>query len=159
MMDISVDSETNSFSLQSFQSRYILTQVGHQQIGFPSQWVAEIMLIEQSQILNLPFYDSMLLGVVHYQGSIIPLVTLQFANPVGQDRVIQRQRIQETLTAIRLSQSVKELSGVGLIVDRVIGSISHEQLLANEQKATASSNPQIEVFQPERISQSIWQPR
>jgi chemotaxis signal transduction protein len=153
-MDLSVDIETNSFSLQPFQSRYILTKMGHQKIGFPSQWVAEIMLIERSQILHLPFYDSRLLGVVHHQGSIVPLVTLQFTNPVSQ-----QQRIQETLTAIRLSQSVSELSGVGLIVDRVIGSISHEQLSANEQKATASSSPPIEVFQPESIPQSIWQPR
>lgn len=157
-MEFPVDIETNSFSLQSFQNRYILTQVGHQKIGFPSQWVAEIMLIERSQILHLPFYDSMLLGVVHHQSSIIPLVTLQFTNPTSQDRPIQRQRIQETLTAIRLSQSVTKLSDVGLIVDRVIGSISHEQLSTNEQNATESSNPPIEVFQPERIPQSIWQP-
>lgn len=153
-MDISVDVETDSFSFKSFQGRYILTQVGHQKIGFPSQWVEEIILIERSQILNLPFYDFRLLGVVHHQGSIIPLVTLQVGNPVSQ-----RPRIQETLTAIRLSQLVSELSGVGLIVDQVIGSISQEQLSANEQTVTESSNPQIEVFQPTRISPSIWQPR
>ncbi|HEY9614603.1 chemotaxis protein CheW [Allocoleopsis sp.] len=153
-MDISVDVETDSLSLKSFQDRYILTQVGHQKIVFPSQWVAEIMLIERSQILNLPFYDSRVLGVVHRQGGIIPLVTLQVANPMSQ-----RPRIQETLTAIRLSQLVSELAGVGLIVDQVIGSISQEELSAKEQKATESSNPQIEVFQPESISPSIWQPR
>ena len=158
-MDFSVDIETNSFSLQSFQSRHILTQVGHQQIGFPSQWVAEIMIVERSQILKLPFYDSMVLGVVYHHSSIIPLVALQFTNLVSQVRINQRPRIQETLTAIRLSQSVNELSGIGLIVDRVIGSISHEQLSAKESKATAASDPQIEVFQLERIPPSIWQPR
>jgi chemotaxis signal transduction protein len=153
-MDISVDVETSSFSLKSFQGRYILTQVGHQKIGFPSQWVAEIILIERSQILNLPFYDSRLLGVVHHQGSIIPLVTFPVGNPVSQ-----RARNQEMLTAIRLSPLLNELAGVGLIVDQVIGSISQEELSAKEHKATESSNPQIEVFQPERISPSIWQPR
>jgi hypothetical protein len=158
-MNRPVDIETNSFSLQSFQNRYILTQVGNQQIAFPSQWVVEIMLIEQSQILNLPFYDSRLLGVVHHQSSIIPLVILQSPHPSDTKRLIQRQRIQETLTAIRLSQAVSTLSGVGLIVDRVIGSIAQEQLSLNVQKATESSNPQIEVFQPERIPQSIWQSR
>src|SRR5689334_20224029 len=81
-MDLPVDIETTSFSLQSFQSRYIVTQVGPQKIGFPSQWVAEIMLVERSQILKLPFYNSRLLGVVHHQGSIIPLVTLQLTNSV-----------------------------------------------------------------------------
>jgi chemotaxis signal transduction protein len=158
-MNRPVDIETNSFSLQSFQNRYILTQVGNQQIAFPSQWVVEIMLIERSQILNLPFYDSRLLGVVHHQSSIIPLVILQSPHPSDTKRLIQRQRIQETLTAIRLSQAVSTLSGVGLIVDRVIGSIAQEQLSLNVQKATESSNPQIEVFQPERIPQSIWQSR
>jgi chemotaxis signal transduction protein len=158
-MDLPVDIETTSFSLQSFQSRYILTQVGPQKIGFPSQWVAEIMLVERSQILKLPFYNSMLLGVVHHQGSIIPLVTLQLSNSVSQSRVNQPFRTQETLTAIRLNPSVSALPGVGLIVDRVIGSISHEQLLANEQKAKGTSYPQIEVFQPESIPPSIWQPQ
>lgn len=153
-MDISVDVETDSLSLKSFQGRYILTQVGHQKIGFPSQWVAEIILIERSQILNLPFYDSRLLGVVHHQGSIIPLVTFQVGNPVSQ-----QARNQETLTAIRLSKLVSELSGVGLIVDQVIGSISQEQLSANDQKVTKSSNSPIEIFQPEKILPSIWQPR
>jgi hypothetical protein len=73
--------------------------------------------------------------------------------------VNQRLRIQETLTAIRLNTSVSTLPGVGLIVDRVIGSISHEQLLANEQKAKGISHPKIEMFQPERIPPSIWQPQ
>lgn len=153
-MTLPVDIEANSSSLQTFQNRYILTQVGHQQIGFPSRWVAEIILIERSQILNLPFYDSRLLGIVHHQGSIIPLITLHFAYSVNQ-----QQKIPEMLTAIRLSQSVSELAGVGLIVDRVIGSIAHEQLLANQEQATASSHPPIEVFQPEKIPLSIWQPR
>lgn len=152
-MDLPLGIETNSFFLPSFESRYLLTQAGSQKIGFPSQWVTEIILIERSQILNLPFYDTRLLGVVHHQGNIIPLVTLQSTN-----RVSQRPRIQETLTAIHLTQSVGTLSGVGLIVDRVIGSISHEQLSANEQTATDASEPPMEVFQPEIIPPSIWQP-
>lgn len=158
-MELPVDIETHAFSLQSFQRRCILTQIGEQKISFPSQWVAEIMLIERSQILNIPFYDSRLLGMVHHQGNIIPLVTLQLANPVSQERLIQRQRIQDKLIAIRLSSSVSELSGVGLIVDQVIGSISQEQLLLNQQPTTESSNDSIEMFQPERIPQVIWQPR
>lgn len=157
-MDRPVDIEISPSSLQSFQNRYILSQVGHQQIAFPSQWVSEIVLIERSQILHLPFYDSRLLGVVHHQSYIIPLVTLQLAYPVSQKRIIQRQRIQETLTAIRLSQSVSELSGVGLVVDRVIGSISHEQLSADEQQATGASNQSIVMFESEKIPPSIWQP-
>lgn len=158
-MELPVDIETHAFSLQSFQRRCILTQIGEQKISFPSQWVAEIMLIERSQILNIPFYDSRLLGMVHHQGNIIPLVTLQLANPVTQERLIQRQRIQDKLIAIRLSSSVSELSGVGLIVDQVIGSISQEQLLLNQQPTTELSNNSIEMFQPERIPQVIWQPR
>lgn len=153
LMNLPLDIEPNFFSLQSFERRYILTQVGTQKIGFPSQWVAEIILVERSQILNLPFYDTRLLGVVHHQGNIIPLVTLQSTN-----RASQRPRIQETLTAIHLTQSVGTLSGVGLIVDRVIGSISHEQLSANEQTVTDASALPIEVFQPEMIPPSIWQP-
>ncbi len=153
-MNIPVDVEAASLSLKSFQGRYILTQVGHQKIGFPSQWVAEIILIERSQIFNLPFYDSRLLGVIHHQGNIIPLITLQVASPISQ-----RLSNRETLTAIRLSPLVSELSGVGLIVDQVIGSISQEQLLANGQTTAESSKHPIEIFQPKKIPPSIWQPR
>jgi chemotaxis signal transduction protein len=159
-MDVDVPRNTEAIpiSLQSLQKRYILTLVGNQQLVFPAHWVAEIILIQRSQILNLPFYNSLLLGVIHHQGSIIPLVSIQLLNKVEKDQIVPQQRIQEKLTAIRLSQVVGELSGVGLIVEQVIGSISYEQLLANQHKATASSHPQVEVFQLDRIWQSIWQP-
>lgn len=158
-VDVPIDTEASSISLQSLQTRYIITRLGNQQLVFPAQWVDEIMLIERAQILSLPFYNSSILGVVHHQGSIIPLVTIQLLNNVGQEQITQQHRIQEKLTAIRLSQSISELSGVGLIVDQVIGSISHEQLLANNQEATTASNLPVEVFQIDRIEQCIWQPR
>lgn len=157
-VDVPINTEAIPISWQSLQKRYILTLVGNQQFVFPAHWVAEIMLIERSQILNLPCYNSLILGVIHHQGSIIPLVSIQLLNKVEQDQIVPQQRIQEKLTAIRLSQSVGELSGVGLIVDQVIGSMDHEQLLANQHKATESSHLQLEVFQLDRISPSIWQP-
>lgn len=158
-MEIPLESETSLFPFPSFQKRYILTQVENQQLAFPTQWVTEIILVERSQILTMPFYHSMVLGVVHHQGSIIPLITLPRINQGQQTQVVQKNRIQETMKVIHLAESVNKLSGVGLIVEQVIGSISHEQLLANEQKQLENFPSQIEVFQPDRIPPSIWQPR
>ncbi|GAB4185716.1 MAG: hypothetical protein Fur006_24440 [Coleofasciculaceae cyanobacterium] len=145
-MELPVDIETSSSGLPSFQNRYILTRVGHQKIGFPSQWVAEIMLIERSQILNLPFYDSRLLGVVHYQGHIVPLIAYHFLLSQKLGRKIRFRAMKEILTVIRLSQAVDKLAGVGILVEQVVGSLATEK------------SPEQSIFQLSDVPDNIWQP-
>jgi chemotaxis signal transduction protein len=124
--------------------RYILTQVGEQKLAFPPAWVNEVMQFEQVRILQLPFYSPTILGVVHHQGEVVPLVSAQAAIFAGQT-----QYMPETITAVRLSQSIGELAGTGLVVDRVLGSVSAEQLSATGTR----------LIQLQDISSQLWQPQ
>ncbi len=145
-MDIPLSTENSSFLEQSLQRRYILTHVGNQQLVFPAQWVIEIMLIERSQILNLPFYDSRLLGVVHHQGNIVPLIAypLLLSKKRGQDLRFRARK--ESLMVIRLSPAVDKLAGVGIVVEQVVGSL------------TTEPSPEQPIFQLSDLPNNIWQP-
>jgi chemotaxis signal transduction protein len=157
-IDLSSTAEFNdSLSSSTLPHRYVLTWVEQQPIAFPSQWVAEIIIVERSKILNLPFYTPAILGVIHHKGSIVPVMITEAAKMV-RSQPLQLPRIKETLTVVRLSQSVGALSGVGFIVDRVVGSISHEQI-SSHLEASSGSNLPIKMFQLEDIPSSVWQPR
>lgn len=140
---------------QLWQERYILTRIDQQLIAFPPAWVAEIVVVERSRILNLPFYDSTVLGVIHHRGSIIPLISLQ-SQENKEDPLVKRYRTQETLTVVRLSSSAEQLAGVGLVVEQVFGSASATQV-SGDQPSIQELNQSFTMFCPENISPSIWQ--
>lgn len=129
------------------EKRYLVAVVGEQKIAFLADWVQEILLISRSQVLDLPFYDSSLLGVVHLQNQIVPLVSGQkiFLNKITQ-------KSQATLTAVRLNQLGQHLTGVGVVVDRMV-----ENLLTKE--LTSAQKSQFTEFQLNHIPQHIWQPK
>lgn len=145
-MDIPLSTQNNFFSDQSLQKRYILSRVGNQQLAFPAEWVAEIMLIEREQILNLPFYNRILLGVIHHQGNIVPLISshILLSETLGLD--VRFRGMQEKLTVICLSQAVNNLSGVGVVVEQVVGSLVTEK------------SPDQHIFQISDLPTHIWQP-
>lgn len=129
----------------NLSQRYILTLVGQQKLAFAADWVLEIITFKRSQVLSLPFYNPMMLGVVYYRTKLVPLVkTLQIMPSAGR---------KETLMAVRLSNLTGELAGIGLLVERAVGSISREQLINYQEK------PSIKVFQLEDIPSTIWQPQ
>ena len=127
-MDMDVVPIKSESNFNALQTRYIITQMGNQQLVFPAQWVAEIILIELSQILNLPFYNSMILGVVHHQGSIVPLLSSLMLLSKKLDQDVRFRMTKETLTVIRLGQSLEKFAGVGIVVEKVVGSFAAEQL-------------------------------
>jgi chemotaxis signal transduction protein len=145
-MDISLSTPNSIFSEQSSQQRYILSRVGNQQIIFSDQWVAEIMLIERTQILNLPFYNRILLGIIHHQGNIVPLISshILLSEKLGMD--VRQRGMLEKLTVICLSQAVDKLAGVGVVVEQVVGSFLTEPL------------PEQHIFQLSDLPAHIWQP-
>jgi chemotaxis signal transduction protein len=140
-----MEADSSAPLFAAWQDRYLLTVTGAQQLAFPSQWVAEIMVVERSQILSLPFYHPMLLGVVHQRGMIIPLITLSQPQRSGNR--------SSQFTVIRLNQSVAHLAGVGITVDRVVGTSAQ----TTEQPQSAHSP--LRIFQPTQIPASVWQPR
>ena len=138
--------ETTDHSL-SLQSRYMLAQVGQQQLVFPSQWISEIVLIDRSQILNLPFYDPAILGLIHHNGAIVPLLSADGLLLGTTDQAMRSRTLKETLTVVQLSPSVEGLAGVGIVVDYVVGSLTPAQIVGQR------------LFQLSDIPSELWQPR
>lgn len=137
-------------NLSALKSRHLLTQVDDRLFTFPSQLVAEIILIERSKILSLPFYSSILLGVVHHQGMIVPVISARLLLS-KKSHEIQLEGLKETLSIVRLGQTAEHLSGVGIVVDRIVDNISAAQISEAE-----SSQRQ---FQLQDIPNYVWQPQ
>ncbi|MDX2254876.1 MAG: chemotaxis protein CheW [Pseudanabaenaceae cyanobacterium bins.39] len=107
-------------------NRYIVAKVSDRLITFPDTLVAEILILDRGSILPLPFYDESIIGVVHHQASVMPLLMLK--SILGESRSL----ITESLTVVRLSQSVTDwvgyqLGGTGIVIDRVIGSVTIDE--------------------------------
>jgi chemotaxis signal transduction protein len=107
-------------------NRYIVAKVGDRSVTFPDVLVSEIIILDRNAILALPFYETAIIGVTHHQAHLIPLLLLRLL--MGEQRTL----ITESLTVVRLSKladdlSDKNLGGVGVIVDRVIGSLTIDE--------------------------------
>jgi chemotaxis signal transduction protein len=132
--------------------RYVLTQVKQQQLAFPSQWVAEIIRIEDhSRILPLPFYSPMILGIIHHQGSLVPLLASECMwtnlSELPKEGLLRGQ----TLSAIRLSEAATEMAGVALVVDQVINTVSVDMLTQHNQP--------VKLFELANIPSQVWHPQ
>ncbi len=113
-------------------NRYIVAKVCDRLITFPDTLVAEILIVERNSILVLPFYDAAIIGVVHQQASVMPLLMLRTLLDGA------RSLVAESLTVIKLSEAARQLGkadhkldlgGIGVIVDRVIGSIAIDEYI------------------------------
>lgn len=138
--------------------RYILTQVGPETLIFPAVWVAEIVRIERSQILELPFYDPLVIGIVHHNASVMPLVSayqlLQQEQPI----------LRELLMVLRLSDVTGSLANLGLVIDRALGSSSRAELPPALFAASAASDDKpsadrMALLNPDWFSPQRWQPQ
>jgi chemotaxis signal transduction protein len=154
-MDSFTDAEATLLSPPSLPNRYVFTQVGSQRIAVLSFLISEILLIERSQILSLPWYDPAILGVMHHHGRIIPLVAL---HPLLKEVGI----IKEIMTVVVLSQQAAHLTGVGLVVDQVLDNRSQEQV-NNQQGSIASistsSKQEPQILTLDLLSDRLWQPQ
>lgn len=126
------------------ETSYFLTQVGSRRFAFPADEVSEVMLVERSKVLRLPFYHPALVGVVHSHGQLVPLVGMQVLldNAVGN-------ATKEVFNAMQLNDR-SPAAGVALIVDQLMGSCTSEQLQLDST---------IEPFRPEILLPELWQPR
>jgi chemotaxis signal transduction protein len=106
----------------SREQRFILAQIDRLTLVIPAYLVLETLLIQRFQILPMPFYSAAILGCLHHGGALIPLVNV--------DRLlgIATGLTREQLTVIRLGESAEQFVGVGLVVDRVLGTQTGEQL-------------------------------
>jgi chemotaxis signal transduction protein len=131
--------------------RFIVTQVERMTLVFPAGWVAEIMRLERSQILDLPFYDPMLLGVTHHNGNVLPLISAHRLLKIPQFT------LREISTVVRLNDTADRLANVGVVVDRVNGSSSQQELPpalfdAKDSDATVLINSEL-------LPSQLWHPQ
>ncbi len=137
-----MNSEPQAQSL-CLKNRYIIAVVREQKIAFLSELVSETIAIDKRKILTLPMYDRSVFGVVHDRGNIIPLIAWN-----SQEQTIGTKLVKETLIAIRLSHLAGDLEGVGILVDRAIGTLDREQIEASDEE--------IKIWEINHISQEIW---
>ncbi len=102
--------------------RYVLAGLGEKVLALPDYYVLDVMVVDRNYVMRLPFYSPSVVGVTQHQGKIVPLLSLRHLYLKEQNVLLPGQ-----LTVVRLAKSLPELFGVGLIVDRVMGSLSQEQ--------------------------------
>jgi chemotaxis signal transduction protein len=144
----------------ALEHRFILTQVERLTLVLPATWVAEILRIDRSQILDLPFYDPLLVGIANYNGQITPLIA------TARLLEITPGSLPERLVVVRLvggkpapleNRSAEGLGNVGLIVDRAIGSATRAEL--PPELFTADRAGSMVMMRAALVPTNLWQPK
>jgi chemotaxis signal transduction protein len=123
----------------SLTNRVIITLVSDITLAIPAIWVGEILRFDRTQVLNLPFYNPLLLGIVHYQGTVLPLISshgLLKTNSTDH---------WEKLMVIKLNRSFGLEQEIGLVVDKVLNA--------------EPTNHKLVKLSPKLIPETIWQPQ
>jgi chemotaxis signal transduction protein len=135
----------------SLADRFILTQVERQTLVFPATWVAEILRIDRSQILTLPFYDSLLIGIANYNGQMTPLIA------AARLLELEQFTVPERVMVVRLNQAAGQLENVGIIVDRAIGSSTSDKL-PSDLFVTNKAHGMV-MMRSQLVPTSLWYPQ
>jgi chemotaxis signal transduction protein len=135
----------------SLANRFILTQVEGYTLVFPATWVTEIMRIDRSQILNLPFYESLLVGIVSYNSQTIPLI--------AGARLLELEHfaVSERSIVVRLNRAAGQLENVGIVVDRAMGSSNRAELPI--ELFTANRAREMVMMRSSLVPTSLWKPQ
>ncbi len=135
--------------------RFILTQVIGIQAGiehlftlvFPATWVAEILRVDRSQILKLPFYDPSLVGIIDRGGQVTPLIAAAYCLKLQPSSV-------EKLMVVRLNEASDKLTNVGFIVDRLVGATTRQELPPD--LFTTDRSGEMVMMRSTLVSPDIW---
>jgi chemotaxis signal transduction protein len=145
----------------TLSDRFILTQVQSVTLVIPAVWIADIFRVERSQVLSLPFYSALLVGITHQGGRVLPLLS---AHSLLQAESLSLKgskafSLRENNMAVKLSDAAGALAQVGLIVDRTLGSQTRAELPAALFSASLSSPKEAMVLlRPEMVGPELWQP-
>jgi chemotaxis signal transduction protein len=134
------------------EQRFILTQVEQLTLVLPATWVTEIIRIDRSQILDLPFYDPLLVGIADRNGRIVPLI--------ATDRLLEvapRSLPERVVVVLLEDRGDRELGKVGLIVDRAIGSSTRPEL--PPELFTVNRTESMVMIRSDLIPTNLWQPK
>jgi hypothetical protein len=137
----------------TLSDRFLLAQVQTLTLVIPALWVVEIFRVERSQILALPFYSPLLIGITHHGGRVLPLLssaTLLNAPSTS---------LRENTMVVKLGDAAGSLAQVGIVIDRPLGSQSRAEIpSAVFIDAPQSPHDSIVLLRPERVSADLWQP-
>lgn len=122
-------------------NRFILAQVMKQTMAIPTAWVSEILRVDRKKILTLPFYQDLVLGIIHQNGKNTPLLS---ARLLLGDRQVD---LRETLTVVRLGSLNGDVVEVGLVVDQVVRNVMQFELPVD-----------TVVFDTQMMQLDLWQP-
>jgi chemotaxis signal transduction protein len=139
----------NTLVSSSLAERYLMTQVGDLKLVFAATQVTEIVRIEKSKILGLPFYSTLILGIINHNGHLMPLIS---AHTLLQQ---EKSTSQELLTAIRLKYASND---IGIVVDRALGSTTKKHLSAKLFSEEGRDGSSI-MMNSQLISPEVWQPQ
>jgi CheW-like domain len=137
----------------ALSDRFILAQVQSITLVIPAIWVAEIFRVERSQILPLPFYSPLIVGITHQGGQVLPLLSAH--SLLTAELVLPR----ENSMVVKLGDAAGSLAQVGLVIDRTLGSQSRTAL-PSAIFLESPQFPQTEMMllRPEMVSADLWQP-
>jgi hypothetical protein len=136
----------------TLSDRFLLAQVQTLTLVIPALWVVEIFRVERSQILALPFYSPLLIGITHHGGRVLPLLssyTLLNAPSTS---------LRENTMVVKLGDAAGSLAQVGIVIDRPLGSQTRAEIPSTVFDAPQSPNDSIVLLRPERVSADLWQP-
>ncbi len=151
MTAITIDRTGEITPQTTLANRFILTGVERLTLVFPAIWVAEILQFDRSQILDLPFYNSLIVGIVNHGGRVTPLIA------AARLLDLASFSLRERLLVVRLNQAAGNLANIGIVVDRAIGS-SNRQELPPSLFEPAANHPEMVLIDPALISADLWQP-
>ncbi len=152
-MTVTIATPTSEVTNQSvLANRFILTEVERLTLVFPAVWVAEILRIERTQILDLPFYNPLLVGIINYSSRIVPLIA------AAKLLDLASFSLRERLLVVRLNETAGKLANVGIVVDRAIGSTTRD-LLPQSLFDPDLTTDRMSLIQPASLPIGLWQPQ
>jgi chemotaxis signal transduction protein len=134
------------------ERRFILTQVELLTLVLPATWVTEIIRIDRSQILDLPFYDPLMVGITNRNGRIVPLIATERLL-----EVVPRSLPERVVVVLLEDRGDRDLGNIGLIVDRAIGSIRREEL--PPALFTNNRTESMVMLRSDLVPPHIWHPK
>jgi chemotaxis signal transduction protein len=153
-MTVTIATPTSEVTNQSvLANRFILTEVERLTLVFPAVWVAEILRIERTQILDLPFYNPLLVGIVNHSSRIVPLIA------AAKLLDLASFSLRERLLVVRLNETAGKFANVGIIVDRAIGSTTRDLLPQSLFDPDLTTDRRLSLLQPESLPTDLWQPQ
>jgi chemotaxis signal transduction protein len=140
-------------SRSTLSDRFILTQVQSVTLVIPAVWIADIFRVERSQILSLPFYSAVLVGITHQGGRVLPLLSAHSL------LLTESVSLRENTMVVKLGDAAGALAQVGLVVDRTLGSQTRTELPdAIFSKSPQSPDQAMVLLHPEMVGPELWQP-